>query len=338
MSHASIRQLRVRHESWPLAAPFRISRGVKTAADLVVVELALREGGHECRGWGECVPYGRYGESVDSVIAAIEAVRGRLEAGVERAELLQILPAGAARNAIDAALWDFEAKRQGHTVAAILGLPSPRPVITAHTVSLDTPERMAQAAAQLASVSLIKVKVDAHDPVSQIAAVHTAAPHAALIVDANEGWDFRLLCALQEPLVKLGAVLVEQPLPAGADDILEGFTPLVPLCADESCHTIEDLPRVRRRYQAVNIKLDKSGGLTAAVALARAAGEAGLQRMIGCMVCSSLGIAPALQLAAEADFIDLDGPLLLAQDREGGVTMREGRLQPARQGFWGDPA
>ena len=330
-------------ESWPLAAPFRISRGVKTAADVVVVEVIAHRSEVEWRGRGESVPYTRYGETPDSVLAALERARAVLETAegsfeAIRGRLQDVLPAGAARNALDAALWDLESQHGGCSVAERLGGVGPRAVSTAYTVSLDTPQRMAQAAARLAAMPIIKVKVDASDPVAQLAAVHAAAPRARLIVDANESWSFRLLQAMQDALVASGAVLLEQPLPADEDAVLEGFVPNVPICADESCHTIDDLPRLRSRYQAVNVKLDKAGGLTGAFALLQAARSAKLQVMVGCMVCTSLGIAPALQLAALADFVDLDGPLLLARDREGGVTLVDGRLHPPARGFWGDGA
>ena len=336
-------ELRCALESWPLAAPFRISRGVKTAADVVVVEIIAREPQGEWRGRGEAVPYARYGETPESVLAAIECAGAALETvegnfAALRGRLQGLLPAGAARNALDTALWDLEAQRHGGSVAERLGGMVPGAISTAYTVSLDSPQRMAQAAARVASMPLIKVKVDASDPVAQLTAVHAAAPLARLIVDANEGWSFPLLQSMQDVLAANGAVLLEQPLPAGADAVLEGFVPRVPICADESCHTIVDLPQVRRRYQAVNVKLDKAGGLTAAHELVHAARLANLQVMIGCMVCTSLGIAPALQLASLADFVDLDGPLLLARDREGGVTLVEGCMHPPGSGFWGDGA
>lgn len=337
MPEVIIHQLQIRHERWPLATPFRISRGVKSEAEVIVVEVTTLKDQVLLRGLGECVPYARYGETVHSVIAAIESVRHDIERGAGRIALQQLLPAGAARNALDAALWDLEARSSGQTVAELTGLHVLQSLTSAFTVTLDTPARMAEAAARIASMSLIKVKVDAHDPAAQILAVHRAAPAARLIVDANEAWDFELLRTLQQTLVACGAVLVEQPLPAGADDSLEGFTPSVPICADESCHTIGDLPALRRRYQAVNLKLDKTGGLTAAIELAAAAREAGFLLMVGCMVCTSLSIAPAWVLASEADFVDLDGPLLLAGDRAGGVLLQDGRLQVPQPGFWGGP-
>ncbi len=308
---------------------------------MVVVDVSASGDGREWRGRGECVPYARYGETSQSVMDAVASAWARLDLDSSdfdglRGQLQGILPAGAARNALDAALWDLASQRRGLSVAALLGLQPTSSIETACTISLDSPARMAASARQLAALPLIKVKVDAHDPAAQLAAVHAAAPAAQLIVDANEGWSFPLLRAMQEPLRHCGAVLLEQPLPAAEDAILAGFKPLVPICADESCHTVADLPRLRDRYQAVNVKLDKTGGLTAALELVRAARAANLQVMLGCMVCTSLGIAPALLLASHARWLDLDGPLLLADDRPGGVTLLNGRLQPPQTGFWGD--
>jgi len=342
MIRASHRELRVRRESWPIDKPFRISRGVKSEAQVVVVELTVRPGADTAAaktmiGRGECVPYARYGETPDAVVTTLESVRDPIERGLDRAGLLHLLPPGAARNALDAALWDLEARLANTSVNALLGIAETPPLETAFTVSLDTPEQMAAVAAGRAAMPLLKVKVDAHDPRAQIEAVHRAAPQARLIVDANEGWDFELLKSMQDTLASCGAVLVEQPLPAGEDQCLEYFVPQVPICADESCHTSLDLPQLRQRYQAVNLKLDKTGGLTAALELASAAREAGFLLMVGCMVCTSLAIAPALPLAAAADFVDLDGPFLLRTDRAGGALLQDGRLQPPRRGFWGSP-
>jgi len=333
--------LKLERETWPLAQAFRISRGSKSAAEVVVVEISASGDGREWLGRGECVPYARYGESSQSVMDAVASAWTRLDVGSAdfdgiRGQVQAILPACAARNALDAALWDLQSRRRGCGVAELLGLQPTSSIETACTISLDSPERMAASARQLAAFPLIKVKVDAHDPAAQLAAVHAAAPAAQLIVDANEGWSFPLLQAMQEPLRNCGAVLLEQPLPAAEDALLERFTPLVPICADESCHTMADLPRLRDRYQAINVKLDKSGGLTAAHELVHAAVAANMQVMLGCMVCTSLGIAPVLLLARHAHWLDLDGPLLLAADRPGGVTLLNGRLQPPQPGFWGD--
>jgi L-alanine-DL-glutamate epimerase-like enolase superfamily enzyme len=325
------RRLHAQHDRFALTHPFRIARGVKTAADVVTV--TLEEDG--VVGRGEGVPYARYGESVETGLAAIEGVRPVLESGAGREELLAMLPAGAARNAVDCALWDLEARLSGRDVAEMVETPAPSRVASALTIVIDTAEAMAEAAAKVAGAPLLKVKVDAADPEAQIRAVRRSAPNAELIVDPNESWDRALLEAMQAVLVEARVALLEQPVPAGADDWLEGFSPAVLLCADESFHTAADLPIVARRYQAVNIKLDKTGGLTAAVEIARAARAEGLKLMSGCMVSSSLSIAPALHLACLSDFVDLDGPLWLAKDRAGGVRDEGGMLLPPDAGFWG---
>ena len=325
------RKLQAQHDRFALSRPFRISRGVKTAAD--VISVTLRDG--DAVGRGEGVPYPRYGESVESALAAIEAIRPAIERGAGRAELLTLLPAGAARNAVDCALWDLEARLSGTDVAAMIGAPGADSIISALTIGIDTPAAMAEAAALVADAPLLKVKVDAVDPVGQIRAVRAAAPQSALIVDPNESWDQTLVEGMQPVLVELRVALLEQPVPAGADDWLEGFAPAVPICADESFHVAADLGVIARRYGAVNVKLDKTGGLTAALAIARAARAAGLGLMTGCMVSTSLSIAPALHLAAMSDFVDLDGPLWLVDDRVGGVRNERGMLTPPTAGFWG---
>ena len=325
------RSLRAQHEHFALTHPFRIARGVKTAADVVTV--TLREG--EWTGRGEGVPYPRYGESVESALAAIEAIRPAIESGSGREELLTLLPAGAARNAVDCALWDLEARRSGQDVAAMLQGPQPQRLASALTIVIDAPTAMGEAAARVADAPLLKVKVDAVHPGAQVRAVRRAAPGCTLIVDPNESWDGTLLEAMQPVLLEAGVALLEQPLPAGADDWLEDFTPAVPICADESFHTAADLPLVARRYQAVNVKLDKTGGLTAAAEIARAVRGHGLKLMTGCMVSSSLSIAPALHIAALSEFVDLDGPLWMATDRAGGVRNEGGVLVPPQAGFWG---
>ena len=325
------RTLSARHDRFELKRPFRISRGVKTAADVVTVTI----GEGEASGRGEGVPYPRYGESVEIALAQIEAVRDLIERGGDRRALLAELPAGAARNALDCALWDLEAQRSGKSVAEAIGAPEPEQLASALTIVIDTPEAMAGAAAALARAPLLKVKVNADDPEAQIRAVRQAAPDAALIVDPNESWDRSLIEAMQPILIEARVALLEQPVPADGDDWLEGFTPAVPICADEAVHVAADLPRVARRYQAVNVKLDKAGGLTAALELAAAARAAGLGLMTGCMVSSSLSIAPALHIARMSDFADLDGPLWFKLDRRGGVTDHDGMLRPPAKGFWG---
>jgi L-Ala-D/L-Glu epimerase / N-acetyl-D-glutamate racemase len=326
-----LRELTVRHRSFPLRAPFRIARGVKHAADVVTVEL--RQDGRT--GRGESVPYPRYGESVASVIDEIEAVRHELAAGMGRDELQVRLPPGAARNALDAAVWDLEARLSAVPVWTQLGRPPRSPLVTALTVGIDTPERMGDAAAKMAGAEVIKIKVDADDPAARIAAVRRAAPAARLIVDPNESWNIALLDDMQTELVDADVALLEQPLPADADQALAGFAGRVPICADEACHVTSDLPRLRDRYQAVNIKLDKTGGLTEAWRLLHAALAEGFVIMVGCMVCSSLGIAPALEIARDAAFVDLDGPLWLRSDYPDGVRLQGGALLPPPPGFWG---
>jgi len=324
------RTLRAQHDRFPLIRPFRIARGTKTAADVVTVTIS--EG--DTMGRGEAVPYPRYGETIDGALFAIERVRPLIEQGGGRRELLDALPAGAARNAIDCALWDLEARRSVRDVAAMIGGPPLHAMPSAMTVVIDTPGAMARAA-MLADAPVLKIKVDANDPEAQIRAVRAAAPQADLIVDPNESWDRSLMEAMQSVLVEARVGLVEQPVPADSDEWLEDFTPAVPICADESVHVESDLAIVARRYQAVNVKLDKAGGLTAALELAQAARALGLGLMTGCMVSSSLSIAPALHIAMISDFVDLDGPVWLREDRPGGVETENGFLYPPAAGFWG---
>lgn len=326
-----LRQLSATHTSFRLNRPFRISRGVKTTADVVTVEIAERG----IIGRGEGVPYARYGETLDSVVSQIEGLRAKIEAGLGRAELQNALPPGAARNALDCALWDLEAKATGRSVSEIAGWPEPGAVATAMTVGLDTPENMAEAARLLRDVPLIKIKVDAGNPLCAVRAVREAAPGPKAIVDPNESWTMRQLADWQNELARLGIDLLEQPLSADADNELEGFTPSVPLAADESGHVADDIAMLARRYQVVNIKLDKTGGLTAALNMVEDARAAGMGVMVGCMVSSSLSIAPAMIVATRCSFIDLDGPTWLADDLEGGVSERHGVLSPPKPGFWG---
>jgi len=329
-----LRELSITQRSYPLVAPFRIARGVKYAADVVTVEL--RQGGRV--GRGESVPYGRYGESVTSVLDEMEALRAELVAGMGRDELQARLSPGAARNALDAAMWDLESQLSAVPVWARLARPPRTALVSAITVSIDTPQRMGEAASRIAGAGLIKIKVDADDPAARIEAVRRAAPLAHLMVDPNESWDIGLLRDMQPVLEQLGVALLEQPLPADADDALLGFSSRIPICADEACHVTTDLPRLRDRYQAVNIKLDKTGGLTEAWRLLRAARAEGFRIMVGCMVCSSLGITPALEIAREAEFIDLDGPLWLQHDYPDGVSLQGGFLLPPSPAFWGGSA
>lgn len=329
-----LRTFLARQEHWPLATPFRISRGVKTAADVVAVDI-----GQDGRvGRGEAVPYARYGESLDTVLAQIEGVAEQVRHGMSRGDLLKALPPGAARNAIDCALWDLEAKLSGRSVAELLREPEPRAISMALTISLDEPEAMGRVAAGMSDAGLIKVKVDAASPEACLRAVRANAPAARLIVDPNEGWSFGLLRDIQPVLEELKVSLVEQPLPVEEDHQLAGFSPVIPICADESCHVAADLPELAGRYQVVNIKLDKTGGLTEALELLAAARAQGFGVMVGCMVSSSRSIAPAMLLAAHADFVDLDGSLWLKADHEGGVALRDGLLAPPAPGFWGTPS
>ncbi|WP_120716427.1 N-acetyl-D-Glu racemase DgcA [Tsuneonella amylolytica] len=326
------RTLSARYESLPLARPFRISRGVKSSAEVVTVEIAQGD----ATGRGEGVPYPRYGESVESALAAIEAIRGAVESGATRGDLLRLMPPGAARNAIDCALWDLEARLSGTSVLSRIGLPDPLvPVSTALTVGLDTPDAMREAARPLSQVPLIKVKVDAGDPAAQLRAVREAAPAPRLIVDPNESWSMDHVVGLQDLMAELRVDLLEQPLPAGDDAALGGYASRIPIAADEAIHTAADLATLSSGYSVVNVKLDKAGGLTAALELAQAAWARGLGVMTGCMVSSSLSIAPALAVAARSAFVDVDGPLWLRNDRAGGVTCSDGLLAPPRAGFWG---
>jgi L-alanine-DL-glutamate epimerase-like enolase superfamily enzyme len=327
------RTLHAQHDRFELSRPFRIARGVKTAADVITVTI----GEGQARGWGEGVPYPRYGESVESALAAIETARPLLERGADRQEVLATIPPGAARNAVDCALWDLEARLTGRSVAEMIGSPAPGRIASALTIGIDAPQAMSRAASEIAQAPLIKVKVDASDPEAQVRAVRAVAPNASLIVDPNESWDQRLVRMLQPLLVEQGVALLEQPVPAGEDEWLEGFNPSVPICADESAHVAADLPVLVRRYQVVNVKLDKSGGLTAALELARAARAHGLGLMTGCMISSSVSIAPALHIARMSDFVDLDGPIWLREDRAGGVINEGGFLLPSAAGFWGTP-
>ena len=304
------------------------------AAEVVTVEIA-QDG---LVGRGECVPYARYGETIEQTIGAIDAARCAVQEGLSRAALLRLMPAGAARNAIDCALWDLETRLADTDIFTLLGLkPQLAPIATAMTVSLDTPNNMARAATTLADVPLIKVKVDRSDPVAQLRAVREAAPRPRMIVDPNESWTIADVSALQQLLMDLRVDLLEQPLPAGDDHALKGFTSAVPIAADESVHSVNDLAALPDGYGVVNIKLDKTGGLTAALEVAREARERGLSVMTGCMISSSLSIVPALTIAAASEFADLDGPIWLQRDRDGGVTCEQGWLHAPAPGFWGNP-
>ncbi len=325
------RRLEIAIERFPLLRPFAISRGAKTEAVVVTATLS-RDG---ISGRGECVPYARYGETPQSVCAAIESVRTAMEAGASRDELQDLLPAGAARNALDCALWDFDAKRLGIRAWELAGLHRLPAVTTAFTISLDTPAAMANAAAPAHAFPILKIKLGGSDDIACLRAVRDAAPASELIVDANEGWREDQLEMLIAACSDAHVQLIEQPLPAGHDDALGSIEHRVPICADESVHGVDDLESLRNRYDAVNIKLDKTGGLTAALALARAAQQQGFGIMIGSMVGTSLAMAPALLLAPMAQWIDLDGPLLLARDRDPGLKFDGSTLFPSEAALWG---
>ncbi len=325
-------RLTVRVERWPLARPFAIARGIKTEA---VVVVAVVTDGDVC-GAGEAVPYPRYGETPEGVAAELRAMADVIAGGIDPAGLQTRMPAGAARNALDCALWSLAAARGGRSLSDLLVVPVPAgPVTTAETIGLDSADAMARAALALADRPLLKLKLDGGAVVEKATAVRAAAPAARLIIDANEGWSPATLRAVAAPLAALGVEVIEQPLPAGEDDALAGLSLPVAVCADEACHTEADLPRLRGRYTMVNVKLDKAGGLTGALALIRAARDTGLGVMLGCMVSTSLAIRPALTLAPLADLVDLDGPLWLAGDREPRCLFRAGRVWPPEQSHGG---
>jgi L-Ala-D/L-Glu epimerase / N-acetyl-D-glutamate racemase len=325
------RELSVSVERWPIRGRFTISRGGKHEAAVVVATIV--EGEHH--GRGECVPYARYGESVEGVVQAIEACRVPIAKGLDRRGLQASMPAGAARNALDCALWDLEAKILRRSAAEIAGLPPLHAVETAFTISLASPDEMAARAREAASYSLLKLKLGGADDEQRLDAVRRAVPHARLIADANESWRASDLERLLAAAKGAGVELIEQPLPAGHDTALERICRVVPICADESVHDRASLAAVAPRYDAVNIKLDKTGGLTEALATAAEARKLGLKLMVGCMVATSLAMAPALLLAQQADFVDLDGPLLLERDRVPGLAYSSGRVMPPQAALWG---
>jgi len=325
-------ELSVRTERWPLAGAFTISRGSKTEAVVVVAQLS--DGTH--RGRGEAVPYARYGESPDSVVAAIEAMRSALRRGLSRTALQDAMPPGAARNALDCAYWDISAKAAGRRVYDLAGLAAPKSLLTAYTISLAAPAAMAAAAERAASRPLLKVKLgaDAGDA-ERIAAVRRAAPRAELIVDANEGWRPNNLQQNLAACAAAGVTLIEQPLPEGDDAALAQIERAIPVCADESVHDRASLEALAGKYDAVNIKLDKAGGLTEALALVAEAERRGFAVMVGCMVATSLAMAPAMLVAQRARVVDLDGPLLLANDRPDGLRYEGSLAYPPEPALWG---
>lgn len=325
------RDLSVEPERFPIAGLFRISRGAKTEAEVITCTIA--EG--SVTGRGECVPYARYGESVASVVDQIEQFRASVTAGIDRQALRESMPPGAARNALDCALWDLEAKRSGKRVAQLIGHTAPRALVTAQTISLGSAEEMAARARENADWPLLKIKVGGADDASRIRAVAEATPKSRLIVDANEGWNENNIEENLRVAAECGVALIEQPLPAGRDAALGDIPHPVPICADESLHTTEDLHSLRGLYEAVNIKLDKTGGLTEALVLRERAHALGFSVMVGCMVGTSLAMAPAVLLAQEAEFVDLDGPLLLSRDRVPGLSYDGARVLPPTPELWG---
>jgi len=318
-------------ERWPIAGHFTISRGAKTEAVTVVAEIG--RGGHV--GRGECVPYPRYGETPEATLKAILSMQEAVGRGLDRRALQAMMQPSAARNALDCALLDLEAKTSGKRVWDLLGRPAPRACTTAYTISLGSPETMAAATAKVAHRPLLKIKLGAEGDGARIAAVREAAPRSELIVDANEGWTAANLEPNLAECARAGVTLVEQPLPAGEDEALARIMRPVAVCADESVHDRASLEGIRERYDAVNIKLDKTGGLTEALAMADAAHAQGFGTMIGCMVATSLAMAPAMLLAPEARFVDLDGPLLLKRDRDGGLRYDDSLIYPPEPALWG---
>lgn len=321
-------RIEARHEAWPLKEAFVISRGAKTAADVVVVEIS--DGTH--KGRGEAVPYARYGETVAGVLDDIRAVAGQIST---RADLQNALKPGAALNALDCAFWDLEAKQSGIRVSKRAMLLEPTAKVTAFTLSLATPEEMAAKAVSVPHLSLLKLKLGGDGDAERMRAVRQARPDAHLVADANEAWTPEMLPTLLRVAAQFDFELIEQPLPAGQDDILRDITHLVPICADESVHTAANIPQLIGLYDAVNVKLDKAGGLTGAISLVTEARSNGLKVMIGSMVGTSLAVAPAMLLAPYADWIDLDGPLLLAHDREHGLRINDGIVHPPDPELWG---
>ncbi len=314
-------------EAFPLAEVFTISRGSRTEAKVVTVSVS-RDGQF---GRGECVPYARYGESMGSVIAQIEGLPPR----ITRVELQTALPAGAARNAVDCALWDWEAKIAGKRVWELAGLPSPGPMLTAFTLSLESAEKMERQAAKHKARPLLKIKLGGEGDMARLEAVRRGAPSTRIIVDANEGWTPEIYTELAPALIRLGVEVVEQPLPAGADEMLAEIARPLPVCADESCHDTASLPSLKGKYDMANIKLDKTGGLTEALKLKDAALREGYSLMVGCMVGTSLAMAPATLIAQDAKIVDLDGPLLLARDRTAPLRYDERGVYPPTPELWG---
>ena len=323
-------RLTVKRETFPLKGVFRISRGARTEAEVIVAEIET----DGVTGRGECVPYKRYGETMDEVAAAIESVAGQAD-GLTRNRLQSLMPPGAARNAVDCALWDQEAKRAGKPVWELAGLPAPKPLTTAYTLSLDTAEAMAASAKANAHMPLLKLKLTGEGDLERVRAIRENAPKARLIVDANEAWSIDHLKRYGQAFADLGVEMIEQPLPAGQDAELDGVECPVLHGADESCHDRKSLAQLKGRYRVINIKLDKTGGLTEALALEREARAMGFDIMVGCMVGTSLAMAPATLVAQSARFVDVDGPLLMAKDREPGLRYDGATVHPPEPALWG---
>ncbi|MBQ8102082.1 MAG: dipeptide epimerase [Afipia sp.] len=328
--------LAARIERWPIAGGFTISRGAKTEAVVIVAEVSRQSrDGKAIVGRGECVPYARYGETPEGTLAAIQTMQDALGGGLDRQMLQAQMRAGAARNALDCALWDLEARVAEKRIWGLLGRPAPRPLTTAYTISLGSPETMAEATAKAAHRPLLKIKLGGDGDEARIAAVRKAAPEAELIVDANEAWTDGNLARHLAACADAGVTMIEQPLPAGNDQALARIKRPVSVCADESVHDRASLEGLRERYDAINIKLDKTGGLTEALAMAEAAKALGFDLMVGCMVATSLAMAPALMIAQGARVVDLDGPLLLARDRDNGLRYEGSTVYPPDAGLWG---
>lgn len=322
--------IRLYRKSWPIRGSFTISRGSKTSAETIVVEIEK----NGFIGRGECVPYNRYGESIDSVIAQIEDVFPEIKCGINRQQLQPLLPAGAARNAVDCAMWDLECKLEQTTIWSRLQV-EPCALTTAYTLSLDKPHKMEEAAVANAFRPLLKLKLGGPEDLDRVRAVRRGSPQATIILDANEAWDVETYQALIPELEQLNVAMIEQPFHADEDSVLDGLARPIPICADESCHDRQSLSRVIGRYDMVNIKTDKAGGLTEALALKQAAQDAGLQIMVGCMLSSSLSMAPAFVVAQGAEVVDLDGPLLLKQDIEHGFEFENNQMLPFGPELWG---
>ena len=322
--------IEAREEVWPLREPFRISRGSRSEAQVVLVTV----GDDEHVGRGEGVPIKRYGQSAESVLAQIESIK--VEKNLDRQRLQQLLPAGAARNALDCALWDLEVKTCGKRVWELAKVPIVPEARTSFTISLDTPEKMAAAAAVAAELPILKLKLQGDDlDLARVKGVRESAPAARLLLDANESWSPEHYRKIVPELHELGVELIEQPFPANADEVLENLDHPIPVCADESCHTTADLRRLTNRYDMINVKLDKTGGLTEALRLCDRARDSGFKLLIGCMAGTSLGMAPARLLASAADYVDLDGPLLMARDREHGLAYGNCKIEMPSRELWG---